>query len=129
MAASDGLDGGPDDLIVVALARGDTFVAAGRAVGVSVSTVRRRMADPAFRARVSRARGALVDEAAGQASAALTRAISTLTQLLSSRNESVALGAASRLIDTVLRLREHVEIEERITSLEERKAGHVPVIR
>ena len=115
---SDALGGGRDDLLVVALARGDSYAAAGRAARVSEATVRRRMADEVFRRRVSRMRGELVDQACGQASAALTGAVSALVGLLASPNHAVRLGACKTLVGTVLQLREATELEERVVALE-----------
>lgn len=119
MSAGDGFEGGPDDLLVVALARGASYADAGAAAGVSVSTVARRMGDLTFRRRVSQVRGRLVDEACGQAAAALAGAVATLVDLLDSSVDAVRLGAASRLIDCSLRLREQSELEARVAELEE----------
>lgn len=129
MAAGDGLETGTDDLLAVALAKGDSYRAAGQAAGMSESTVRRRMQDELFRRRVSRLRSELVDAAAGQASAALVAAITTLVDLLDSGNGSVQLGAAKSLLDASLRLREQGEIEERVTAVEDQlaKLGTAPL--
>lgn len=118
MDASDGHTGTRDDLLIVALARGATYAAAGATAGMSESTVRRRMADDEFRRRVSRLRGELVDAACGQAAAALSGAMTTLVRLLESANDSVALGAARSLVDCAVRLREASELEQRVVELE-----------
>ena len=56
---------GADGLLVVALAKGDTVELAACAAGISVRTAYRRLADPAFRIEVHRARATLVEQALG----------------------------------------------------------------
>src|SRR4051812_34404640 len=55
-----------DDLLVVALAQGKTRTEAGRIANVSDRTVRRRLQDPAFTARVNRARAETTAAAAAE---------------------------------------------------------------
>jgi hypothetical protein len=55
---------------------------AARRCGVSEGLVYRRLRDPAFKSRVTRARADLVERAAGGQAAGMTRAADTLAALL-----------------------------------------------
>jgi osmotically-inducible protein OsmY len=118
VGADDGLTGTRDDLLVVALARGDTYQAAGQVAGVSESTMRRRMADEVFRRRVSPGawRAGRFRVRSGVRGA--VGAIVTLVRLLGCANDSVALGAARSLVDCAMRLRGQGELEERLLEVE-----------
>lgn len=107
-----------DGALAVVLAQGATWADAAGQVGVSERTVGRRLSDPLFRARVSRFRTALLDRAVGQAAEAATEAVETLRRLLRSDHEMVQLGAARSLLSHVTRLRESVELEERLSEIE-----------
>ena len=95
-----------DALIVAALAGGASYAEAGQTAGLSKATVARRMAEPAFRARVieerertaERIRGMLVDGSLG--------AMRSLLELAhGAESESVRLAASSRVVELVLRRR------------------------
>ncbi|MFN2490122.1 MAG: hypothetical protein ABR529_10355 [Actinomycetota bacterium] len=103
------------------------MAAAAERAGVSPSTVTRRLRDAAFRARVTDARAQAVERAAAKLTAAFSGAISTLIALLQSPNHSVAIAAATRILDYGMKLREHVELEERIAALEAERRR--PVLR
>ncbi|MFN2490429.1 MAG: hypothetical protein ABR529_11965, partial [Actinomycetota bacterium] len=109
---------GVDDLLVVALAAGLTVAAAAERAGVSPATVTRRLRDATFRARVTDARAQAVERAGAQLTAAFSAAVETLVALLRSPNHSVAIAAATRILDLGLRLREAHELEQRLCALE-----------
>jgi hypothetical protein len=110
-----------DDLLVLALACGASPESAAQKAGVSVRTVYRRQADPAFRAQVNEVRADLVRRAASLFTAASMPAIKTITTLQESANsEAVRLAAARATIELGCRLRENVELTERLTALEAR---------
>jgi HEAT repeat protein len=93
---------------------------AAETAGVSERTATRRWADPEFRRRVSVLRGELVGQALGRLADAMTSAANVLRQLLAAESENVRLGAARSLLELGVKLRESVELEERLQSLEER---------
>jgi hypothetical protein len=110
-----------DDVLIMALACGATAESAAQKAGVSVRTVYRRQADPAFRAQVNEVRADLVRRAASLFSAASMAAIKTITTLQESANsEAVRLGAARATIELGCKLREDVELTERLAALEAR---------
>lgn len=112
-----------DGVLAAALAQGSTWVEAAKQAGVSQRTVGRRLADPGFKAQVARFRAELLDRALGRAADAATEAVETLRKLLGSKNEMVQLGAARGLLANVTRLRDSVELDERLSEIEQTLAG------
>ena len=110
--------------VIAALAAGKTYAQAGRDAGLSRATVSRRMSDPEFRATVQQARSQLLEQATGKAASVATRAIQTLSALLGPQNpKPIRLGAARAVLEHVVRLREHGELSERLSQLEQIVAG------
>jgi hypothetical protein len=107
-----------DAALALALASGLTVGAAARRAGVGERTAYRRLADAAFRARVAALRGEMVERALGRAARGMSAAADTLRQLLKADKESVRQGAARALLELTVRLRESVELEERLAALE-----------
>ena len=107
-----------DQKIIVALAGGQTVQAAARAAGVGESTVFRRLRDAAFRGAVAAARAEVTARALGKLAAASTAAASTLRKLLNAESEAVKLSAARSILELGTKLREAVELEQRIVALE-----------
>jgi hypothetical protein len=110
-----------DDGLVLSLACGATPEGAAQKTGFSVRTVYRRLAQPEFRQRVDQARTEMVRRAAGLFTAAGMAAIKTFTSLQeSASSEAVRLGAARAIIELGCKLRQAVEINERIAAVETR---------
>jgi hypothetical protein len=108
-----------DTELVMALAYGASPEHAAHKAGLSRRTVYRRLADPAFRARVTDLRADLARRTAGMITAAGLQAVKTLTTLQESATaEAVRLGAARAMLDLGCKLREHVEWAERLAGLE-----------
>jgi hypothetical protein len=74
--------------------------------------------------RLSSTRGrrlpAASSAAMGRLAAAATKATDTLERLMTSTKDTVALGAARSVLELGQRLRESVELEQRIAALERR---------
>ena len=109
-----------DDLLAAAMASGKTIAQAAAEAHVSERTAKRRSTDPAFRAKVSALRGEVVSAALGRLADGMSDAASKLRDLLNAEAETVRLGAARSLIELGLKVREAVELEERVRVLEER---------
>ena len=113
-----------DTVIVEALARGEGQTATATLVGCSVSTIRRRLDDVAFRDRVERFRAETLDAAAGKLGATVTKAVTTLESLLSSETPpAVRMASAKALVEFALRTREALSWEKRLTDLEARASA------
>jgi HEAT repeat protein len=121
MAESDRRKG--NDALMLALAAGQTVRDAAGAAGVGERTAKRRLADPAFRHQLSELRAAMVERALGKMADGMAEAADTLRQLLHAKSEPVRLGAARSILELGNRLREAVELEQRLAELEERLAG------
>jgi AcrR family transcriptional regulator len=115
-----------DQLLLVALACGATVEAAAQKAGLSQATVYRRLRDPEFKKRIQDVQSDMVKRASGTLTAAGMEAIKTLLALLqsSSTPAGVRLGAARAVLELGGKLRDSVELEERLRSLEERVLGN-----
>lgn len=110
-----------DDALALALASGRTLRDAAAAAGVAERTATRRWADPAFRRRVAGLRADMVGRALGHLADGMSEAADVLRQLLAAGTPpAVRLGACRALLELGVRLRESVELEERLRALEER---------
>ena len=107
-----------DEALALALASGQTLRVAAAAVGIGERTAARRWSDAAFRRRVSELRGDMVSRGLGRMADGMTAAADVLRQLLAAESESVRLGAARSILELGNKLRESVDIEERLAALE-----------
>jgi DeoR/GlpR family transcriptional regulator of sugar metabolism len=115
--------------LALALASGLSVTAAAGQAGVSESTARRRLAKPAFRRLVARLRGQMLEAALGRMAENMTRAADKVARLIDSDNEAIALRAARTLMSLGLRLRDSVELADRVHEIERelaRKKGVAP---
>lgn len=85
---------------------------------MSERTAHRRAADPAFRKRVAALRDGMTAAALGRLSDGLAVAADTLRGLMNSEDAHVRLRAAAKVFEVTLRLREHVDLTERLSVLE-----------
>jgi hypothetical protein len=99
---------------------GATVESAARQAGVSESTARRRLRDPAFQQQLQILRSDVVQRTAGALTAAATEAVRTLLELQKpSAPPAVRLGAARSILDIGIKLRESADLEERLSALEQ----------
>ncbi len=112
-----------DEVLALALAGGQTLRAAASLAGVSERTAARRWADPEFRKRVAESRAEMVRQAQGRMADSMSEAAGVLRQLLTASSENVRLGACRAVLELGVKLRESVELEERLQALEGRLAS------
>ena len=104
---------------MLALACGATVEGAARKAGGSGSTVYRRLPEPGFRRELNAPRADMVQRATGMLTAATLEAVRTLLTLQDvSTPPAVRLGAARATLDYSLKLRQTVELEERLAAME-----------
>jgi hypothetical protein len=115
-----------DDALLLALASGQTVRDAASTAGIGERTATRRVADTDFRRRVGELRAEMVGRALGQLADGMTEAAGTLRALLSAEGESVRRGAARSILELGNRLRESVELEQRLQALEGRFGERQP---
>ncbi|MBI4491729.1 MAG: hypothetical protein HY690_02935 [Chloroflexi bacterium] len=107
-----------DSALVVALSGGQTLQSAAKQAGVSERTVRRRLADPAFRSQLAAAQAATLASAVAALGAASGEAVTALRGLLASGPPATRLGAAKAILELGVRLRESENLERRVAELE-----------
>lgn len=115
---------GRDAIAAAVLAAGSTREAAAKASGLSARTISRRLAEPGFQAVVADLRAQALDRASGILADSATLAARTLRDLLEpTAQDTVRLAAARGILDAILRIRECVEFERRLSALEGRLWG------
>jgi Homeodomain-like domain len=109
---------------VLALARGLSKADAAAAAGVGERTVYRWLDDDAFRAQVTRERGRLIERAVGRLADQAAAAADVLGELAANVDTppAVRVSAARALLEQAARLRDSLEIEERLAAVEARLA-------
>src|SRR5436190_16194956 len=107
-----------EDALLLALACGATVEAASRQCDLTERTVYRRLADPAFKARLQELRADMVRRSAGMLTAAAGASVQTLLSLQKdSAPPAVRLGAARAVIELGVKVRELADLETRIAAL------------
>jgi uncharacterized small protein (DUF1192 family) len=108
-----------DTALLLALACGAMAEQAAQKAGVSVRTVRRRLATPEFRRRIQALRDDMVQRTTAMLTAASLEVVKTQLALLhSAMPPAVRLGATNSVHKWALKLREATELTERIAALE-----------
>jgi hypothetical protein len=112
-----------DEQLLALLAFGATKENAARQAGVSLSTVKRRLADPDFCRRKQALLAETVQRTAGAFTAAGTAAVQTMLELMKApASGAVRLGAARAVIELGIKVREVADLEQRLAALEEQLA-------
>ena len=111
---------GKREAAALALASGQTVTETARLTSVGERTLARWLADPGFRQGVAHLRAEMVARALGKMADGMAEAADTLRVLLNAEGESVRLGAARSILELGTKLRDAVEIEERLAALESR---------
>jgi hypothetical protein len=107
-----------DALLVESLAGGHTVAQAARQAGVSARTVFRRLGNPEFQERVRKARARMFDSATGALASIMHKSVAALRELLGNPSASIRLSAARCVLEAAQRLREAVELEQRLAEVE-----------
>jgi hypothetical protein len=109
--------------LALLLAEGKTVKDAATLTETGERTAFTWLADRRFQVFLSELRGRMLDAALGRLADAACKAVDTLVALLDEESPNVRLRAAQGILDSMGRLREHVEFERRIATLE---AAHAP---
>jgi len=121
MTPNDTQNATTDDALVLALAVGKTYDEAAAMARLSRSTVIRRMKELEFRGRVRNARAVIFDRTAGLlADGAAGAAVYLIDLAENAQSENVRLGACRAVVDAMMRIREAMDVEERLSALEQR---------
>jgi hypothetical protein len=114
---------GKDPLLIAALAAGESPAEAASSAKVSLRTVRRRMADPQFKAALAKARDDMLERTLGVLAKGSIRASIALTKLLSDPDGKLRLGAAKALLGVGLGVRTDVDLTRRIEEIKQQLAA------
>jgi hypothetical protein len=106
--------------VAVSLASGCTIEVAARQCGAAVRTIKGWLANiPDFKRRVDELRSEMTRQALGRLVDSMTSAADTLGYLSrQAKSETVRLYAARSVLELGVKLRESVELEERLAALE-----------
>jgi|SRR5579883_1358040 len=115
-------------LAAAAIAAGHEVKSAARLAGVSRKTVSRWQARDWFLERVEQIRGEAVRRAQGRLSDSMVTAAETLRKLMRDEDASIRYRASSKLIELGIRLRETLDLEDRVQTLEQilQAGGQLP---
>jgi hypothetical protein len=106
-----------DAALIAHLAAGVSPAGAAKIAGVSEATAYRRLADPAFRQRVEKARSDFWDRALGVMSKGAAESAIVLRKMLRSDDGRLKLQAAKILLETGMKVREVVELARQMEEL------------
>jgi hypothetical protein len=104
--------------LALALAAGFGVCAAAEKTNMSRKTAQRKLADPAFRRLVADMRDELIGRALGRLADNMTVASEEIAALLKAENPALRLRAARAMLTFGLRLRDSVDLTERIRQVE-----------
>ena len=105
--------------MLLALACGATAEAAARQCGLSERTVYCRLGDGEFKKRLESIRNDMIQRSSGMLTAAAGEAVRTLLALQKeSIPHAVRLGAARAILEVGMKIRQVVELEQRMAELE-----------
>lgn len=108
--------------LALALAAGTTTAEAAAQFGVSQRTVQRQLLDPEFRKLVFDLRNQYISRALGRMAESMAAAADKLVALLQSDKPNLQLRTARAILSLGLRLRDSVDVSERLRQLEEELA-------
>jgi len=112
-----------DHHLLMALACGATLENAARQCGLSESTARRRLREPAFAQQLQEIRAGMIERTAATLTAAGGEAVKALVSLLAaSTPPPVRLGSARTVLEMGVKYRELADMEQRVRALEQRLA-------
>jgi hypothetical protein len=108
----------------VLLARGSTAAGAAAGCGAGERTVKTWVSLPHFRRRVSELRGQITEQALGELVDNMSSASQTLGFLSrKAKSEMCRLAASRAILELGAKLRENVELEQRLAAVEEARGG------
>jgi transposase len=111
--------------LALAVAQGYSMRQAAKAADVAPTTARRWASEPSFKLRVEAIRSEVITRAVGKLARLASKAANTLGELLDkSHCGELRLKAARAILQDLLAVREHAELNERLGSIEEKMAAN-----
>src|SRR5262245_23878296 len=113
-----------NELIAQSLAGGMTVADVAKSVNLTERSVYRRLAeDPTLKARVNELRSQMLDSVVGKLATLAGAAHGTLAKAMLTAPSALSVRAALGVLDSVIKLRTSVEVDERLRALEEANAN------
>jgi transposase-like protein len=119
---------GRKQLAACRLVQGESVVDISRDMNIPARTIYGWLAQQSYRDYINKLRAAFVDECLGRLVGSATAAAESMVALLKSNDESIRLRAATTIIDTLCKLREHGEFARRLEVLESRGVVEVEMV-
>jgi hypothetical protein len=104
--------------LALTLATGVGTLAAAESLGISPRTIQRKLKNPSFRRLVADMRDELIGRALGRLADNMTLASDEIAALLKAENPGLRLRAARAMLTFGLRLRDSVDLTERMRQVE-----------
>jgi len=111
------------DRAATLLASGMTARAVAMKIGGGERTIRGWMSDPEFKKLIGTYQAAMVARALARLSGTAARAVLALIGCLKSKEDAIKIRAALGILDQLIRIRDSVEIERRLSELERKVRG------
>src|SRR5262249_6991379 len=109
---------GRRERLAVLLAAGRKVKDAASETGLDERTAYSWLASPAFKARIAELRSQMLDRTLGRLTDAACKSVDTLVALLDEESPNIGRRAAASILEILGRLKDHVEVERRLTDLE-----------
>ena len=109
-----------DHKLLLALATGASVRDAAKKARVSERSAYRRLESEEFRHQLSVTRSRMFERAVGALADASIESVRVLRELLAADSESIRLGACRAILESGVKLRDAVELAERMSRLEDR---------
>jgi hypothetical protein len=106
--------------VAMRVACGESVVMVARDLKIPARTIYHWMCDRQYKEYIDNLRSAVLGEALGRAVDHSVAAVDTMADLMVHPDASIRLRASGMLIETMVRLREHLEYDRRLRILEER---------
>jgi transposase-like protein len=107
-------------VVAMRMASGESVVMISRDMNIPARTIYGWLTNREYKEYIDKLRSAVLGEALGRAVDHSVTAVETIADLMVHPDASIRLRASGMLIETMVRLREHLEYDRRLRILEER---------
>jgi len=111
-----------DPVLQLARARGLTLEQAAKLAGCSIDTACRRERDSGYLAGIEQIRERMIGEGVNLLAASFVKAVNKVLEIMEGEDvpHAVQLKAAQQVIDSLLKVREHVTLSSRMAAIAEK---------
>lgn len=105
-------------VFIAAVVAGETIESAAGKAHVSQTTAYRWLRSQGIREEVIRLRSEIIERVAARLTDVASVAVDKLHQLLDAESDAIKLGAVRTILEQLLRIKDHTEIQSRLAELE-----------